>query len=103
MGKICQGAPAGHQTALESCCHSPDKYFETLLSLGGRSAGIRGHTVKKGGVARLQGEVRSVLQCCLEQLLCTEVSNVHLLAGQEGRSLALVTVPVPGLIKAGPR
>lgn len=56
MGRICQGAPGGHQTALESCCHSPDKYLETLLLLGERLAGIRGHTVKrKEGVARLQG------------------------------------------------
>lgn len=54
----------------------------------------------KEGVARVEGEVSSVLQSFVEQLLCTEVSNVHLMDERGDRTPALVVVQVSGLIKA---
>lgn len=45
----------------------------------------------------------SSVQSCAELLLCTEVSNGHLLAELRGSALVLVVAQVPGLIKAGPR
>ena len=46
----------------------------------------------KEGVARVEGEVSSVLQSFVEQLLCTEVSNVHLMDERGDRTPALVVV-----------
>lgn len=93
----------GHPNCCGKLLLSSYTSFKTLLLLRLRLVGVGGHTVKKGGVAPSQDEISCVLQSNVEELLCAEVSNAHLLAELGHRTLVLVVVPIPGMIKAGPR
>lgn len=66
--------------------------------------GGEGYMVKrKEGVSPSARGGQLILPSCVEQLLCTEVSNAHTLAELGDRTLALVVVQVPGLTQTGLR
>lgn len=63
-----------------------------------------GHTArKKVGIAPSARWGQLSLQSCVEELLCAQVSNAHLLPKLGNRTLPLVVVQVPGLIESCPR